>query len=106
LNSSGKERGEVFCFQRLAKAFIGADSEKLKLRRLPPTEPPRPGKIHLWNLSEKLETIWSAISRPNKPVEFLQVRALALNSDKFRTGSKFSDDRNEALVSYPQNTTR
>jgi hypothetical protein len=26
LNSSGKERGEVFCFQRLAKAFIGADS--------------------------------------------------------------------------------
>ena len=24
-------------FQRLAKSFIGADSEKLKMRRLPPT---------------------------------------------------------------------
>jgi len=34
----GEEReGEVFCFQRLAKAFIGADSRKLKMRRLPPT---------------------------------------------------------------------
>jgi hypothetical protein len=31
---------EVFCFQRLAKAFIGADSGKLKMRRLPPTDSP------------------------------------------------------------------
>jgi hypothetical protein len=37
LNLGKKERGEVFCFQRLAKAFIGADSRKLKMRRLPPT---------------------------------------------------------------------
>jgi hypothetical protein len=28
---------EVFCFQRLAKAFIGADSRIWKMRRLPPT---------------------------------------------------------------------
>ena len=33
----GKVRGEVFCFQRLGKDFFGADSEKLKMRRLPPT---------------------------------------------------------------------
>jgi hypothetical protein len=34
----GEEReGEVFCFQKLAKAFIGADSRILKMRRLPPT---------------------------------------------------------------------
>jgi hypothetical protein len=34
----GEEReGEVFCFQELAKAFIGADSRILKMRRLPPT---------------------------------------------------------------------
>jgi hypothetical protein len=32
-----RERGEVFCFQRLAKAFIGADSRKLKMCRAPPT---------------------------------------------------------------------
>jgi hypothetical protein len=30
LNSSGKERGEVFCFQRLAKALIGADSKEVE----------------------------------------------------------------------------
>jgi hypothetical protein len=30
-------QGEVFCFQRFGEAFIGADSEKLKMRRLPPT---------------------------------------------------------------------
>jgi hypothetical protein len=35
----GKREGEVFCFQRLAKAFIGADSKKLKMRRSPPTLP-------------------------------------------------------------------
>jgi hypothetical protein len=30
----GEEReGEAFCFQRLAKAFIGADSRILKMRR-------------------------------------------------------------------------
>jgi hypothetical protein len=38
LSSSGKERGEVFCFQRLAQVFAGADSKKLKMRRLPPTK--------------------------------------------------------------------
>jgi len=32
-----KREGEIFCFQKLAKAFIGADSGKLKMRRLPPT---------------------------------------------------------------------
>jgi hypothetical protein len=37
LNFREKREGEVFCFQRLAKAFIGADSETLKMRRLPPT---------------------------------------------------------------------
>jgi len=37
LNFRGKREGEVFCFQELAKAFIGADSRKLKMRRLPPT---------------------------------------------------------------------
>jgi hypothetical protein len=37
LNLGKKEGGEVFCFQRLAKALIGADSKKLKMRRLPPT---------------------------------------------------------------------
>jgi hypothetical protein len=34
-----REKGEDFCFQRLAKAFNGADSGKLKMRRLPPTAP-------------------------------------------------------------------
>jgi hypothetical protein len=34
-----EREGEVFCFQRLAKAFIGADSKKLKMRRSPPTLP-------------------------------------------------------------------
>jgi hypothetical protein len=37
LNFREKERGEAFCFERLAKDFIGADSRKLKMRRLPPT---------------------------------------------------------------------
>jgi hypothetical protein len=32
-----RERRKFFCFQRLAKAFIGADSKKLKMRRVPPT---------------------------------------------------------------------
>ncbi|MBZ5509261.1 MAG: hypothetical protein LAO78_27700 [Acidobacteriia bacterium] len=32
-----REREEVFCFQRLAKAFVGAGSEKLKMRRSLPT---------------------------------------------------------------------
>jgi len=32
-----RERGKFSVFQRLAKAFIGADSKKLKMRRLPPT---------------------------------------------------------------------
>ena len=32
-----RERGKYFCFQRLTKAFIGADSRNLKMRRLPPT---------------------------------------------------------------------
>jgi hypothetical protein len=33
-----KRDGEVFCFQRLAITFIGADSRKLKMRRLLPTD--------------------------------------------------------------------
>ena len=41
-----RERGEVFCFQRLARAFIGADSKNLKMRRLPPTTSSRISKIH------------------------------------------------------------
>jgi hypothetical protein len=32
-----REKGGVFCFQRLARAFIVADSRKLKMRRSPPT---------------------------------------------------------------------
>jgi hypothetical protein len=32
-----REREKFFFFQRLAKAFIGADSRNLKMRRLPPT---------------------------------------------------------------------
>jgi hypothetical protein len=32
-----EREGEVFCFQRLAEASIGAASRKLKMRRLPPT---------------------------------------------------------------------
>jgi hypothetical protein len=32
-----EKRGEVFCFQRFAKAFIVADSTKLKMRHPPPT---------------------------------------------------------------------
>ena len=43
-----KERGEVFYFQRPAKAFIGADSENLKMRRLPPTAQPR--SLRTWTL--------------------------------------------------------
>jgi hypothetical protein len=31
-----EREGEVFCFQRLANVFIGADSKNLKMRRLPP----------------------------------------------------------------------
>jgi hypothetical protein len=36
---SGRKRegGEVFRFQRLAEAFIGAGSKKLKMRHLPST---------------------------------------------------------------------
>jgi hypothetical protein len=33
---------EVFSFQKLGKAFLGADSRKLKMRRLPPTLEPTP----------------------------------------------------------------
>ena len=36
----GKREEEVFCFQELAQALIGADSENLKMRRLPPTQLP------------------------------------------------------------------
>jgi hypothetical protein len=50
-----RERGEVFCFQRLAKAFIGADSRKLKMRRLPPTESPLfCGQFYSWLLLKSL----------------------------------------------------
>jgi hypothetical protein len=35
LNFRRKREGKIFCFQRLARAFIGADSKKLKMRRLP-----------------------------------------------------------------------
>jgi hypothetical protein len=37
LISGRKREGEVFRFQRLAEAFIGAGSKKLKMRRLPST---------------------------------------------------------------------
>jgi hypothetical protein len=37
-SSLGRKReGKGICFQRLAEAFIGADSKNLKMRRLPPT---------------------------------------------------------------------
>lgn len=45
-----EREGEVFCFQRLAKALIGADSRILKTHRLPPTKSP---------LAKKVEKIFS-----------------------------------------------
>jgi hypothetical protein len=59
-----RERGEVSVFQRLTKAFICADSKKLKLRastmRTRHTTP-RPGSYHA--LSQRRCTVLNSVAR-------------------------------------------
>src|SRR5262245_41738142 len=57
LNFRGKREGEVFCFQRFAKALIGADSRDLKMRRLPPTDVPFDFRGHKVPCPEKSSNV-------------------------------------------------
>jgi len=41
LNFQGRREGEGVWNQNLAKPLFGADSKNLKIRRMPPTAPPR-----------------------------------------------------------------